>query len=52
MSNNSNSSNNDNDHRSTNLAEFEFMEAKHKYGLDKYPELVNDFNQLEATHSQ
>jgi hypothetical protein len=37
MTNNSNSTNND-DHRPTNRVQFEMMEVKHRYGLDKYPD--------------
>lgn len=33
---------NNNDHRPTNLVEFESPEVKHKYGLDKYPDISSE----------
>lgn len=41
MSNNSNSSNST-DSLPTNLVEFECQETKHKFGLDKYPDISTD----------
>jgi hypothetical protein len=40
MSNNSNSSNNND--RPTNLVQFESQEVKHKFGLDKYPDIPTE----------
>jgi hypothetical protein len=31
-----------NDHRPTNLVEFESEETKHKFGLDKYPDISTE----------
>ena len=31
-----------NDHHPTNLVEFECQEVKHKYGLDKYPDISTE----------
>jgi len=41
MSSNSNSSNST-DSRPTNLVEFESQEVKHRFGLDKYPDISTE----------
>jgi hypothetical protein len=40
MTNDSNSNNNNN--HPTNLVQFESQEVKHKFGLDKYPDISNE----------